>query len=54
MHQAIAKAMLFDAELLLLDEPTNHLDVGATKWVQDYINGINEGLRNGFPCPRLD
>ena len=33
MKLAIARAMLWDAEVLLLDEPTNHLDTGAIAWL---------------------
>ena len=40
MKLAIARAMLWDAEVLLLDEPTNHLDVGAIAWLTRYLKSL--------------
>mmetsp|Transcript_18953 Transcript_18953/g.33666 ORF Transcript_18953/g.33666 Transcript_18953/m.33666 type:complete len:1294 (+) Transcript_18953:105-3986(+) len=42
MRLAIARSMLYNANLLLLDEPTNHLDVGALDWLQNYLAGLSE------------
>lgn len=41
MKLALARAVLFKADILLLDEPTNHLDVVNIKWIQDYLTGQN-------------
>jgi len=40
MKLALARAMLYDADVLLLDEPTNHLDVHAVQWLVDYLNSL--------------
>ncbi|EST09060.1 ABC transporter-like protein [Kalmanozyma brasiliensis GHG001] len=37
MKVALARAILFKADILLLDEPTNHLDVVNVKWITDYL-----------------
>jgi len=37
MKLAIARSMLWNADLLLLDEPTNHLDTAAIEWLSSYI-----------------
>jgi len=37
MKLALARAILFEADILLLDEPTNHLDVLHVAWLQDYL-----------------
>ncbi|PXF43521.1 Elongation factor 3 [Gracilariopsis chorda] len=42
MKLALARAMLQNADILLLDEPTNHLDVVNVKWVEDYLNNLND------------
>ncbi|GAC75832.1 protein containing adaptin N-terminal region [Moesziomyces antarcticus T-34] len=39
MKVALARAILFKADILLLDEPTNHLDVVNVKWITDYLIG---------------
>jgi elongation factor 3 len=41
MKLALARAVLFKADILLLDEPTNHLDVINIKWIEDYLVGMN-------------
>ncbi|KAF1325175.1 Elongation factor 3, partial [Globisporangium splendens] len=41
MKLAIARAMLYNADVLLLDEPTNHLDVHAVAWLVDYLNSLD-------------
>lgn len=41
MKLALARAVLFKADILLLDEPTNHLDVLNIKWIADYLNTQN-------------
>ena len=40
---ALAKILLQDPDLLLLDEPTNHLDIGATEWLEHYLNKVFNG-----------
>lgn len=40
MKLALARAMLQRADILLMDEPTNHLDVKNVKWVESYINSL--------------
>ena len=36
---ALARAMLFKADILLLDEPTNHLDV-VNIWLESYLTSL--------------
>jgi elongation factor 3 len=40
MKLALARAMLFRADILLLDEPTNHLDVINIAWLENYLTGL--------------
>jgi elongation factor 3 len=40
MKLALARAMLFKADILLLDEPTNHLDVVNVAWLEDYLTNL--------------
>ena len=40
MKLALARAILFRADILLLDEPTNHLDVLNVTWLIDYLTGL--------------
>jgi len=42
MKLALARAILFKADILLLDEPTNHLDVVNIKWVTDYLTSLTQ------------
>jgi elongation factor 3 len=37
---ALARAMLFKADILLLDEPTNHLDVINVAWLENYLKSL--------------
>ncbi|GAA5976987.1 hypothetical protein JCM11641_002216 [Rhodosporidiobolus odoratus] len=37
MKLALARAILFEADILLLDEPTNHLDVLNVAWLENYL-----------------
>ncbi|TIB97283.1 hypothetical protein E3Q18_02668 [Wallemia mellicola] len=40
MKLALARAILFKADILLLDEPTNHLDVLNVQWIIDYLTSL--------------
>ncbi|CAK5279218.1 unnamed protein product [Mycena citricolor] len=40
MKLALARAILFRADILLLDEPTNHLDVINVAWLENYLTGL--------------
>jgi elongation factor 3 len=40
MKLALARAILFRADILLLDEPTNHLDVLNVTWLIDYLTSL--------------
>jgi len=40
MKLALARAMLFKADILLLDEPTNHMDVVNVAWLENYLKGL--------------
>ena len=38
---ALAQQLVAPADVLLLDEPTNHLDLETTRWLEDYLAGLN-------------
>jgi ATP-binding cassette subfamily F protein 3 len=38
----LAQQLVAPADLLLLDEPTNHLDLETTRWLEDYLRGLDE------------
>lgn len=40
MKLALARAILFKADILLLDEPTNHLDVVNIAWLENYLTSL--------------
>ncbi|EJD46144.1 hypothetical protein AURDEDRAFT_113808 [Auricularia subglabra TFB-10046 SS5] len=40
MKLALARAMLFKADILLCDEPTNHLDVVNIAWLESYLKSL--------------
>jgi ATP-binding cassette subfamily F protein 3 len=37
----LACQLLSNADLLLLDEPTNHLDIETTRWLEEYLHGLD-------------
>jgi ATP-binding cassette subfamily F protein 3 len=37
----LARQLVAPAELLLLDEPTNHLDLETTRWLEEYLRGLD-------------
>ncbi|CAO1624533.1 unnamed protein product [Parajaminaea phylloscopi] len=42
MKLALARAVLFKADILLLDEPTNHLDVVNIAWITNYLTTMTD------------
>lgn len=42
MKLALARAILFKADILLLDEPTNHLDVINVAWLEKYLVSLTQ------------
>jgi ATP-binding cassette subfamily F protein 3 len=37
----LAQQLVAPADLILLDEPTNHLDLETTRWLEDYLAGLD-------------
>ncbi len=37
----LAQQLVAPADVLLLDEPTNHLDLETTRWLEDYLAGLD-------------
>ena len=37
----LARQLVTPADVLLLDEPTNHLDLETTRWLEEYLAGVN-------------
>ena len=37
----LARQLAAPADVLLLDEPTNHLDLGTTRWLEQYLRGLD-------------
>ena len=50
MKLALARAMLFEADILLLDEPTNHLDVVNVAWLENYLTDLKACTSSQFYC----
>ena len=48
MKLALARAMLFKADILLLDEPTNHLDVVNVAWLENYLTNLKTCTSSQF------
>jgi ATP-binding cassette subfamily F protein 3 len=38
----LARQLVTPADVLLLDEPTNHLDLETSRWLEDYLRGVDE------------
>ena len=38
----LAQQLVEPADVLLLDEPTNHLDLETTRWLEQYLRGLDE------------
>jgi len=38
---ALVQQLAAPADLLLLDEPTNHLDLDTTRWLEEYLRGLD-------------
>jgi elongation factor 3 len=57
MKLALARAILFKADILLLDEPTNHLDVVNVAWLENYLTSLktctSSKLASGCPIAAL-
>ena len=37
----LAQQLSSPADILMLDEPTNHLDLDTTRWLEEYLNGLD-------------
>ena len=37
----LARQLVSPADILLLDEPTNHLDLETTRWLEEFLRGID-------------
>ncbi len=37
----LARQLVAPADVLLLDEPTNHLDLETTRWLEEYLKGVD-------------
>ena len=54
MKLALARAMLFKADILLLDEPTNHLDVVNVAWLENYLVSLKHCTSSMYSSIRRD
>jgi ATP-binding cassette subfamily F protein 3 len=41
---ALAGQLAAPADLLILDEPTNHLDLATSRWLEEYLRELDEGV----------
>jgi ATP-binding cassette subfamily F protein 3 len=41
---ALAQQLVAPADVLLLDEPTNHLDLQTTRWLEEYLAGLDASV----------
>ena len=41
---ALARALLYPADLLILDEPTNHIDPETIAWLENYLGKLKSAL----------
>jgi ATP-binding cassette subfamily F protein 3 len=40
----LAKLLLAAPDVLLMDEPSNHLDIDATRWLEDWLTALPQGM----------
>jgi ATP-binding cassette subfamily F protein 3 len=40
----LAKLLLAGPDILLMDEPSNHLDIAGTRWLEEWLVGLPQGM----------